>query len=61
MAKSQARWNRIYQRQQKRTMLKQDMLTIPKKRKKKIKDSKKQRKNKTLLSLTGGNYDICCF
>ena len=43
MAKSQARWNRIYQKQQKRTMLKQDMLTIPKMRKKKIKDSKKQR------------------
>lgn len=36
MAKSQARWNRIYHKQQKRTMLKQDMLTIPKKRKKKI-------------------------
>ncbi|MCJ0522607.1 hypothetical protein [Enterococcus cecorum] len=43
MAKSQARWNIIYQKQQKRNMLKQDMLTIPKKRKKKIKDSKKYR------------------
>ena len=41
MAKSQARWNRIYQKKQKRNMLKQGMLTIPKMRKKKIKDSKK--------------------
>ena len=35
MAKSQARWNRIYQKQQKRNMLKQDMLTIPKSERKK--------------------------
>ena len=35
MAKSQARWNRIYQKQQKRNMLKQDMLTIPKRERKK--------------------------